>query len=167
MGNRLAIAAACWMLSSAAVAQPLAGTGSITGTVRDISGAVVVDANVEVSDTARGSRRVTNTDSRGSFAVIALEPSSGYSISVTKAGFAVYQQQQVEVLVGEVTNLELTLQISTEQTKISVDAAAALVDQTKTEISQVVRNSQILNLPINGRRVDSYALLTPEIGRAW
>src|SRR6185369_17038402 len=70
---------------------------------------------------------------------------------------------EIEVLVGEVSTVDLTLQITPTQTKISVDAAAIVVDQSKTEISQVVRNSQILNLPINGRRVDTYALLTPAV----
>ena len=40
---------------------------------------------------------------------------------------------------------------------------APAVDQTRTGVSQVVRNSQILNLPINGRRVDTYVLLTPAV----
>ena len=66
------------------------------------------------------------------------------------------------MLVGEVTNLEFTLQISPEQTRVSV-GAGGVVDQTKTEVSQVVRHSQILNLPINGRRVDTYVLLTPAV----
>ena len=63
---------------------------------------------------------------------------------------------------GEVTSLELTLQIAPEQTRVSV-GAGGVVDQTKTEVSQVVRQSQILNLPINGRRVDTYVLLTPAV----
>jgi hypothetical protein len=163
MRNCVAMAALGWMLSSAAVAQPLAGTGSITGTVRDTSGALVSDALVEVINSSRGTRRTANTDARGSFAVIALDPSNEYAVSFTKAGFAVYERPQVEVLVGEVTNLELTLQVSVEKTRISVDSSATFVDQTKTEVSQVVRNSQIQNLPINGRRVDTYALLTPAV----
>jgi hypothetical protein len=159
----LALAAACAILATAALAQPLAGTGSITGTVRDVTGALVADAAVEVLNSSRALKRTTNTDSRGEFSVIALEPATGYTVRVTKTGFSVTEQSQLEVLVGEVASLELMLQVTPTQTKISVDAAAAVVDQTKTEISQVVRSAQILNLPINGRRVDTYALLTPAV----
>ena len=148
------------------MAQPLAGTGSITGTVRDASGALVSDAAVVVLNLERGIRRDTKTGAHGAFAVLALEPSSGYSVKIEKAGFAQYEQTDLEVLVGEVTNLDPVLEISTQTTHVSVDSVAPVVDQIKTGVSQVVRKTQILNLPINGRRVDSYALLTPEIGRA-
>jgi len=161
--RHLALAFVCAFFASIAAAQPLAGTGSISGTVRDASGAVVAGANVEVVNAERGIRRTTTTDNRGEFAVIALDPASGYKLNVSKAGFTVQEQGEIEVLVGEVNNVELTLQITPEKTRISVDAAAIVVDQTKTEVSQVVRNSQILNLPINGRRVDTYALLTPAV----
>ena len=123
--KRLGMVAVFCLLSSAAMAQPLAGTGSITGTVRDISGAVVAEAQVEVRNESRGIRREVATIPRGSFAVIALEPASGYTVTVRKPGFAVYEQTELEVLVGEVTNLELTLQIAPEQTRVSVGAAAA------------------------------------------
>jgi hypothetical protein len=150
------------LLSSAAMGQPLTGTGSIAGTVRDVSGAVVAQAQIELRNESRGIRREVASDTGGSFSVIALEPANGYSVTVRKPGFAVYEQTELEVLVGEVTSLELALQIAPEQTRVSV-GAGGVVDQTKTEVSQVVRQSQILNLPINGRRVDTYVLLTPAV----
>ena len=158
-----AIVASYILMASIAMAQPLAGTGSIAGTVRDAKGAVLTDARVEVVNSARAIRRTTDTDQHGEFSVIALEPAPGYTITINKAGFAVHEQQELEVLVGEVTNLDFTLQVSPASTKILVESTATVVDQSKTEISQVVRSSQILNLPINGRRVDSYALLTPAV----
>jgi Carboxypeptidase regulatory-like domain len=161
--RRLALALVCAIFASVAAAQPLAGTGSISGTVRDATGAVVVGATVEVVNAERGFRRSATTDTRGEFAIIALEPASRYTLNVSKAGFTIQEKGEIEVLVGEVSTVDLTLQITPTQTKISVDAAAIVVDQSKTEISQVVRNSQILNLPINGRRVDTYALLTPAV----
>ena len=163
MRSRLRMVAVCCILSSAAMAQPLAGTGSITGTVRDASGALVSDAAVVVLNLERGIRRDTKTGAHGAFSVLALEPSSGYSVKIEKAGFAQYEQTDLEVLVGEVTNLDPVLEISTQTTHVSVDSVAPVVDQIKTGVSQVVRKTQILNLPINGRRVDSYALLTPAV----
>ncbi len=164
MAKCLGIPAILCLLTSAAVAQPLAGTGSITGTVRDVSGALVANAQVEVRNESHGIRRDSTTDAHGGFSVIALDPATGYAVTVNKAGFSPLQRAQLEVSVGEVTNLDLTLQIAAETTRVSVNAAGGgVVDQTKTEVSQVVRQSQILNLPINGRRVDTYVLLTPAV----
>jgi hypothetical protein len=162
LAKGLIIALLC-LLSCAAFAQPLAGTGSITGTVRDSSGSLVTDAQIEVRNEVQGVRRDTNTDSHGGFSVIALVPAEHYSITVNKAGFSVFLKEDLEVLVGEVTNLEIALEVARETTRVSVAASGGVVDQTKTEVSQVVRQSQILNLPINGRRVDTYVLLTPAV----
>ena len=159
-----AAVAICWvLLSAAAMAQPLRGTGSISGTVRDASGAVIPDAAVELRNPSRGIRRSTKTGASGTFEVIALDPASGYIVTIAKPGFADQERSRLDVLVGEVTNLEMTLQLTPELTLLSIEASAPAVDQTKTETSQVVRNSQILNLPINGRRVDTYVLLTPAV----
>ena len=83
MANRLGMFVAFCLLSSVALAQPLPGTGSITGTVRDTSGSLIADAQVEVRNDSHGMRRETSTDPRGAFAVIALEPATGYTVTVT------------------------------------------------------------------------------------
>ena len=94
--------------------------------------------------------------------MIALEPAEGYTVTVKgrlrrpcEGGGGSSGRRGHEP--------RIPLQIAQETTRISVNAAAGVVDQTKTEVSQVVRQSQILNLPINGRRVDSYVLLTPAV----
>ena len=164
LGTRFALIAACMgLLQAAGMAQTLAGTGSITGTIRDISGAVIPDASIEVRNASTGLRRDARSDSDGAFAVIALDPAAGYSVTISKAGFAVQERVELDVLVGEVTRLDVTLEVSPKQTRLSVEEAAPVVDQTRTGVSQVIRSSQILNLPVNGRRVDTYVLLTPAV----
>ena len=86
--SRLRMLAICCLLSSAAMAQPLSGTGSITGIVRDVSGALVTEAHVEVRNPDQGVKRETTTDSHGTFSVIALEPASGYVVGCSENGFA-------------------------------------------------------------------------------
>jgi hypothetical protein len=144
-------------------AQTLAGTGSVTGTVRDPQGLVVSGADVEVAHDARGIKRGAVTSAAGTFAVVALDPAEGYTVTIRRPGFAAQQLTGVDVLVGEVTNLEVALTLSQQNIKLSVDESLPALDLTKTEVSQVVRNSQILNLPVNGRRVDTYVLLTPAV----
>jgi hypothetical protein len=151
------------LISSAARAQQLAGTGSISGVVRDISGASIPDAQVEVRNELRGIRRILKTDSGGMFAALALEPADGYSVLVSKDGFASQQNVGVGVQVGADVNIVFNLAIAISQTSVAVVAAAPMADLTTMGISQVVTDSQIMNLPINGRRVDTYVLLTPAV----
>ncbi|MCX6632889.1 MAG: carboxypeptidase-like regulatory domain-containing protein, partial [Candidatus Solibacter sp.] len=84
MRIRIATLAVCWVvLSAAALGQPMRGTGSISGTVRDISGALIPDAAIELENPSRGIRRSAKTDSSGTFEIIALDPASGYIVTVT------------------------------------------------------------------------------------
>ena len=97
------------------------------------------------------------------FAAPALVPSSGYSITVTKQGFAPFEVKEFEILVGQNVDFKVTLQVGTSTTQVSVEASAPIVDSTKTDVSQVVDATQIQELPINGRRVDSFVLLSPAV----
>ena len=86
----------------------------------------------------------------------------GYSVIVSKPGFAEFELAEIDLVVGQEQNVYVTLTISPSRTRISVDASAP-VAEIKTEISSAIRNSQILNLPVNGRRADTYALMTPAV----
>jgi len=145
-----------------ASAQAVAGLGAVAGTVRDASGAPVPGATVVVSNDSKGIRRTMETTDAGVFAAPALVPATAYSIRVTKQGFANWEIKDFQVQVGQVVDFPITLQISTVTAQVEV-AAAPLVEDTKTDVSQVVTSQQILDLPINGRRVDSFALLSPAV----
>ena len=84
-------------------------------------------------------------------------------MTVTKVGFAPYEINDVTVQVGQVVDVKPTLQVSTATTQVEVTAEAPIVDTTKTDVSQVVNSVQIMGLPINGRRVDFFVLLTPAV----
>lgn len=78
-------------------------------------------------------------------------------------GFRPFQVRDIEILVGQTVNLNVTLEVAAAATEVQVLDTAPIVEQTRTGNSQVVNSRQILNLPINGRRVDSFALLTPSV----
>ena len=142
--------------------QAVAGLGAVAGTVRDASGAAVPDATVVVSNASKGIRRTMQTTEAGVFAAPALVPATGYSVKVSKAGFTDWEVRDFQIQVGQTVDFAATLQISTVTSQVEV-AAAPLVEDTKTDVSQVVDSRQILDLPINGRRVDSFVLLTPAV----
>ncbi|MGH9661658.1 MAG: carboxypeptidase regulatory-like domain-containing protein [Bryobacteraceae bacterium] len=161
MRARWPLTLAC--LVAALRAQPVAGTGSISGVVHDTTGAAIADARVELFHLDLGIQRSLATNSAGLFSVQALVPSDGYEISVTKEGFAAFQAAGIEVLLGENVSLHVILELPVARTRVAVEEMAPAVESTRTGVSQLISATQIGNLPINGRRVDSFALLTPAV----
>jgi hypothetical protein len=139
------------------------GFGAISGVVRDASGSVVPGAKVVIENPSKGIRRDMESNGSGGFSAPALVPSPGYSVNVTKAGFAGYDVKEITVAVGETITLNPTLTVSSSATQVEVTAEAPIIDDTKTDVSTVVTTRQIMDLPINGRRVDSFVLLTPGV----
>jgi len=157
---RLLLFALC---SLSAFAQSVAGLGGISGTVTDATGARVPNAEVTIANAERGVRRVITTNASGLFNAGSLTPASGYEVSINQSGFNKSEAKNITVQVGQLVDLKFTLAVATANTTVDVTTGAPAVDDTKTGVSQVVGEDQILNLPINGRRVDSFVLLTPGV----
>ncbi|MFN0171481.1 MAG: TonB-dependent receptor domain-containing protein [Bryobacteraceae bacterium] len=144
-------------------AQATAGFGAVSGVVRDASGAVVAGAKVDVTNESKGIKRSVETNESGVFTAPALVPADGYVINVTRAGFNPYNLEAVAIQVGQTVGLNITLEVAGTATSVSVTDTAPIIEQGKTGNSANVNSSQIMNLPINGRRVDSFVLLTPAV----
>ena len=151
------------VLSSAVFAQSGAGFGSISGTVVDATGGAVPNATVTVVNESKGVRRAVETTSDGIFSAPALTPADGYKVTISKSGFAAYEANDITVAVGQNVGLRVALSVAATTTQVDVTATAAAVDDVKTDVSQLVNQRQILDLPVNGRRVDSFALMSPAV----
>lgn len=146
-----------------AYAQSTAGFGAISGTVRDASGGAVPNARIVVSNAGKGITRNLSSNDTGVFTAPALVPAAGYTVTVESQGFKRYEVKDIELAVGQNIDLNVNLAVGTAATQVEVTAAAPLVEDTKTDVSQVIDTKQIDELPINGRRVDSFVLLTPGV----
>jgi hypothetical protein len=144
------------VLTAPAFAQATAAFGTVSGTVLDASGAPVPGAKVTVSNPSRGVARELTTTDGGIFVAPALVPGGGYKVTVGKEGFASYATTEFEVHVGETVNLKVALAVGAVTQTMEVTGAAPVVDDVKTEVSQVVGSDMIMDLPINGRRVDGF-----------
>lgn len=144
-------------------AQSVAGLASITGVVRDASGAVVPSATVNVVNESKGLKRTLTTNDSGLFAAPALVPAEGYGIQVVANGFANYEAKNITLNVGQQLDLAIALAVAGSATQVNVVDELPVVESQKSGVSQVVDSKQIQNLPINGRRVDSFVLLTPGV----
>jgi Carboxypeptidase regulatory-like domain len=151
------------LAAGSAWAQAAAGLAGISGTVRDASGSVVPGAQVVVSNASKGVRLTLNTSEGGVFNAPALTPATGYEVTVTKQGFAAYTVKDIELPVGTNIDIAASLTVANTATQVEVVATTPLVESTKTDVSGVIGTEQITELPINGRRVDNFVLLTPGV----
>lgn len=162
MKTRLLTALVC-LVTAAGLRAQTAGMASITGIVQDASGAVVPGAKVVIANESKGITRNLETNTEGIFTAPSLVPSPGYTVTVNATGFAPYERKEMVLLVGQQLNLNVTLSVAAAAQSVEVTVGAPLVETTKTGVSQVVNTTQIDNLPINGRRVDTFVLLTPGV----
>ncbi len=154
------LSAAFFLLGAASCfAQSAGGVAGISGEVKDPSGATVPNAKVVISSESRGVVRTLQTNGAGVFAAPALIPDPAYKVTVTAPGFATYEMT-IALQVGQNLNLNVALVVGQTATTVEVNAATQLLEDTKTDVSQVVGTREIQDLPINGRRVDSFVLNT-------
>ena len=138
------------------------GSTSLQGVVEDISGARIVSAAITVSDASRGFHMQGLTDTQGTFN-FAMLPPGRYDVSVSAPGMATKTSRDVELLVGGVSVVHLRLAPAVATQNINVSAAPIAVDTESGEVSNVVIQSEIEGLPLNGRRFTDLALLSPDV----
>ena len=125
-------------------------TGSILGTVRDSSDAVVVGAKVVVTNTATNLSKSTVTGQSGEFRILALPPGN-YTVVVTANGFQQYSTSGIDVKVNDQLRIDAVLQIGNIQQSVNVAAAALQVESENTQLGDVIEAKKIVSLPLNGR----------------
>ncbi len=131
-----AILAVAGILSAGmAKAQSGGGSGSINGSVLDPSGAVIPDATVEIHNPVSGFDRKTTSDSKGNFSFLNV-PFNPYHMTVTAAGFASYAED-VPVRSTVPVNAQVTLQVSSSSTTVTVEDKGDLVENDPTFHSDV------------------------------
>jgi hypothetical protein len=132
----------------------------MTGTVNDPSGAVIPNATVIVRNAGTNQEETTTTGAEGRFRVTNLQPGI-YSVKINATGFTEYHQEQIVVEVGRTAIIDANLTVSGTGEVVNVVAAQAVVNTDSKEFSNNINQTQINELPINGRRWSNFALLTP------
>src|SRR6266446_5143735 len=143
------------LLAAGALAQSTTD-GAIGGTVTDSSGAAVPNAKVMV----KNAEETVMTDDTGYFRVGKLQPGE-YTVTVEAQGFGPFKAQQVIVQVGSVTDIPARLNVASAGATVVVSAEVPQVNTNSQEFAPTLDQTAISNLPINGGRWSSFALLTP------
>jgi len=148
-------------LSGIANAQT-AATGNIEGVVTDTTGAVLPGVTVVVKNQATNLTRELVTDDAGRYRANALQPGV-YEVTATLGGFQSATFGNLEVNVGQTLAADVRMRAAGVTETVTVTAESPLIDTRRTDVSNVVGETAIQNLPINGRRWENFVLLGPGV----
>ncbi len=163
-----------WLLSlslfcaGSAALQPMAAwaqsadAGALAGIVYDANGAVVPGASLTATDTNTGQMFTATSNSHGEYRIPQLAPAV-YTLTVVMPGFKKYEGTKITVEVGVIANVSPKLEIGGNTETVEVSNESPLMHTESSEISSVIDQNEIDNLPINGRRASNFALLTPGV----
>ncbi|HEX6894850.1 MAG TPA: carboxypeptidase regulatory-like domain-containing protein, partial [Bryobacteraceae bacterium] len=141
-----------------------APTGSISGIVKDQTGAVIVGAAVNITNKATGAIRNLTSNAEGLYSAPALLPGE-YEIRAEMQGFRTVVQS-VQVVAGGNATTDIAMSLGTTQEVVNVEATAAQVNLESQTVAGVVARTSIQELPINGRSFMSLATLEPGVTTA-
>jgi hypothetical protein len=137
-------------------------TGTISGTVTDASGAVIAGANIEVKNTATGVTQTTVSNDQGRYNVPDLNVST-YDVQASKQGFETVIHKGVTISVGSELIVDLSLPVGQSQQTVTVESSVSQVETESTAISSLVNESQMRDLPLNGRNFEQLVSLAPGV----
>jgi Carboxypeptidase regulatory-like domain/TonB dependent receptor-like, beta-barrel len=126
-------------------------TGDILGTVKDPSGAVIPGAQVTLTATATGVSTKATTDPSGSYLFAQLKPGH-YSLTASKQGFQTTTISDINLLVGQRPEVDITLKVGQVTQKVTVSAGGVqLLEPHTSSTGQVIQEQAVEQLPLNGR----------------
>ncbi|MFL6374903.1 MAG: TonB-dependent receptor domain-containing protein [Pyrinomonadaceae bacterium] len=138
-------------------------TGAITGRVTDPQDAVIAGATVKVTNLETKAEANTTTNSEGTYRVNNLDPGN-YRIDVSATGFATgTSAKDIVVEVSRPTSVDVKLGLVGATAQVEVTGETPVINTVDPTNSTNVNQVSINNLPINGRRAASFALLTPGV----
>ena len=137
-------------------------TATITGIVRDASGAVVPKAVVTVTNVQTNISTKTETDDEGAYVIPSLRPGE-YSVAAESSGFPKMVRTGVTLQVAQVARIDVTLQTGQLTEAVEVVGATPLLDTQTSSRGLVIDQKQIVDLPLNGRDYNQLALLSPGV----
>jgi hypothetical protein len=148
-----------FQLAFAGVAWSQATTGSILGRVTDSSGGVIAEADVVAKNQSTGVAYPTKTDASGDFVLFNLPP-GGYTVTVSKPGFASATMGDVEIAIDQKQLLNMQLKVGAVSETMTITALPTMLQTQSMETGEVINTHDILDLPLLGRQFLDLTTLT-------
>lgn len=137
-------------------------SGTITGDITDTNGAVLVGVNITANHTETGLSRTTTSGDEGRFVFPGL-PVGDYSLHAESNGFEPLDFPNVKLTVNDTTTVALVMKVSTVTADLTINSGEALVNTQTAELSYLVNEQAIRDLPLNGRNYTDLAFLQPGV----
>ena len=137
-------------------------SATLRGLVTDASGTPVPGTSVTVRNVETGATRAAASDEAGRYLVAAL-PVGEYEVHAAKNGFQEAIRSGIRLVVNQDATVDLTLQVSAVKSEIRVTGDSPIVTTSTSDISGLVGEHQIKDLPLNGRSFQTLIMLTPGV----
>jgi hypothetical protein len=136
---------------------------SLTGTVRDQSGGVIVGAGVIIRNAENGLVRELKSNAEGQYLAAALPPGR-YDVTVTAPGFRKYDAHDVTLRVAQNARIEITLQVGDVNSHVTVQGQGlAQVNTQSSELAGTITGKELTQLQLNGRNFTQLVTLVPGV----
>ena len=139
-------------------------SGKVVGTVHDSTGAVLAGTRITVANVDTNVGHAVTTNESGEYSVSELQPGT-YTVVGEHEGFKKAVQTAFKLDVNQVVRVDLTLSIGSINETMTVTAAEPLVESETSSIGQVIEESRVNNLPLNGRDFVQLAYLSPGVNQ--
>ena len=130
--------------------QAQTSTAAITGTIRDASGGVIPDAEMELTNIETGTMLHSASNTVGNYSFLNVLPGT-YTLGATKEGFRTAAVEPFTLQVNQTATFDITLEVGAVTETFTVEALGAQIQSQTSEIGNVVAERQVVDLPLNGR----------------
>jgi hypothetical protein len=156
----------CCLIATAALAFGQETTATVTGQVQDSSGALVVGAQVTITNTDTNIESSVETGSTGDYVLTLLRPGK-YRLTVSHPGFKTYVQSGLVLEINEKLKVDVSLPVGSVTENVQVTGEAPVLSTEDSQIGKVIDNKSITQLPLNGRlNIAGLLALAPGIQNA-
>ncbi len=139
-----------------------AATASISGTVTDATGAAVPQTQLTIRNLGTGATQSVTSDAQGRYSVPDLAIGA-YEVRAAKSGFETAVRTGVTLTVGSAPVVDFQLTVGQETQSVNVSANVTQVETTNAAVSSLVNQTQMTQLPLNGRDFEQLILLAPGV----
>jgi Carboxypeptidase regulatory-like domain len=137
-------------------------TASISGTVKDPSGAAIAGATVTATNTETGISQTQTTNGQGFYSFQSL-PLGKYTIDVQEKGFKAYRQRDLTLDVNSALMVDVTLQVGQTTEKVEVAADALHVETIASQMGEVIEGKRMTDVPLLSRSYTDLLALQPGV----
>jgi hypothetical protein len=135
--------------------------GSVLGTVKDPTGAIIPNARVEIKSLSTNATRDTVSNSTGEWTFVALQPGR-YQVTIKQPGLR-DEVRSFELAVGQRLQMDVDMAVGTASESVTVNASGEMLETSASDMSNVRTTQQVVDLPLNSRNFTQLVQLAPGV----